>query len=97
MCLDLGASAGGFTRELLVRGARRVYAVDVGYGQLLGSLRQDARVINLERTNLRELSQSLVPDSIDILTADLSYVPLSEAMGQLGQSRFQEVRCSWPW
>ena len=82
-CLDLGAAAGGFTVTLLEAGARLVYAVDTGYGQLLGSLRQDARVINLERTNLIDLDERLVPDQIELVTADLSYVPLSEALPQL--------------
>jgi 23S rRNA (cytidine1920-2'-O)/16S rRNA (cytidine1409-2'-O)-methyltransferase len=55
VALDLGAAAGGFTQALLDAGAARVYAVDVGHGQLLGSLRQDARVVNLERTNVADL------------------------------------------
>src|SRR3712207_2459095 len=54
VALDVGAAAGGFTKALLAAGARRVYAVDTGHGQLLGSLRQDPRVVNLERTNLGE-------------------------------------------
>jgi 23S rRNA (cytidine1920-2'-O)/16S rRNA (cytidine1409-2'-O)-methyltransferase len=89
VALDLGAAAGGFTRVLLEAGARRVYAVDVGHGQLLGSLRQDPRVVNLERTNLADLSTRLVPETIEVLTADLSYVPLAEAIPQLtGRVRF---------
>jgi 23S rRNA (cytidine1920-2'-O)/16S rRNA (cytidine1409-2'-O)-methyltransferase len=82
VALDLGAAAGGFTRILLDAGARRVYAVDVGHGQLLGSLRQDPRVVNLERTNLAELSSTLVPE-VDVVTADLSYVALAAAIPQL--------------
>lgn len=81
--LDLGAAAGGFTRVLLRAGASRVYAVDVGFGQLLGSLRQHATVINLERTNLADLSTQLVPERIDIVTADLSYLSLTRAVPQL--------------
>jgi 23S rRNA (cytidine1920-2'-O)/16S rRNA (cytidine1409-2'-O)-methyltransferase len=80
--LDLGAAAGGFTRVLLRAGASRVYAVDVGLGQLLGSLRQHAAVINLERTNLADLSTQLVPERIDIVTA-LSYLSLTRAVPQL--------------
>ena len=57
VALDLGAAAGGFTRVLLGAGASRVYAVDAGFGQLVGSLRQDARVVNLERTNLGDLDK----------------------------------------
>jgi 23S rRNA (cytidine1920-2'-O)/16S rRNA (cytidine1409-2'-O)-methyltransferase len=59
IALDVGAAASGFTRVLLEAGARRVYAVDVGFGQLLGSLRQDPRVVNLERTNLADISPEL--------------------------------------
>jgi 23S rRNA (cytidine1920-2'-O)/16S rRNA (cytidine1409-2'-O)-methyltransferase len=83
VALDLGAAAGGFTRALLAAGARRVYAVDAGFGQLLGSLRQDARVINLERTNLAELDRILIPDTIDVVTADLSYIRLAVAIPQV--------------
>lgn len=83
VALDLGASTGGFTRVLRREGAERVYAVDVGFGQLLGSLRQDAGVVNLERTNLGELTKELVPDDIAIVTADLTYVSLASALPQL--------------
>lgn len=83
--LDAGAAAGGFTRVLLRHGARRVYAVDAGHGQLVGSLRQDARVVNLEGVNLGSLTQSLVPEPIDVITLDLSYLALADAVGQLGR------------
>jgi 23S rRNA (cytidine1920-2'-O)/16S rRNA (cytidine1409-2'-O)-methyltransferase len=83
--LDAGAAAGGFTRVLLRRGARRVYAVDAGYGQLLGSLRQDPRVVNLERTNLGALDRRLVPEAVELVTLDLSYLALAEAVPQLGR------------
>jgi 23S rRNA (cytidine1920-2'-O)/16S rRNA (cytidine1409-2'-O)-methyltransferase len=86
--LDAGAAAGGFTRLLLDRGARRVYAVEVGYGQLLGSLRQDPRVVNLERTNLGELSRELVPDALDGVTLDLGYLPLATGVPQLNVLEF---------
>ena len=88
IALDVGAAAGGFTRVLLEAGAQRVYAVDTGFGQLLGSLRQDARVINLERTNLGELDGKLVPDVIDIVTIDVSYISLAHAVPQLEQLTF---------
>lgn len=83
VCLDVGAAAGGFTAELLDLGARRVYAVDVGFGQLAGRLRQDPRAVNLERTNLAQLSTKLVPDPIDVFCLDLSYLPLVEALPQV--------------
>jgi 23S rRNA (cytidine1920-2'-O)/16S rRNA (cytidine1409-2'-O)-methyltransferase len=83
VALDLGAAAGGFTHALLAAGARRVYAVDAGYGQLLGSLRADGRVVNLERTNLADLTRVLVPDVIEIVTVDLSYLALARAASQI--------------
>ena len=87
VALDVGASAGGFTRVLLDAGARRVYAVDAGHGQLLGSLRQDARVVNLEATNLGVLNTQLVPDIIEVVTIDVSYLALAAAVVQLASVR----------
>lgn len=86
--LDLGASTGGFTSVLLARDARRVYAVDVGYGALLGSLRQDPRVRNLERTNLADLNRELVDAPVDIVTVDLSYLSIANAVGQIEELEF---------
>jgi 23S rRNA (cytidine1920-2'-O)/16S rRNA (cytidine1409-2'-O)-methyltransferase len=83
-CLDVGAAAGGFTRVLLEAGAARVYAVDAGFGQLLGSLRQDPRVLNLEATNVSKLDLRLIPDPIDVVTIDVSYLALAAAVAQLG-------------
>jgi 23S rRNA (cytidine1920-2'-O)/16S rRNA (cytidine1409-2'-O)-methyltransferase len=83
VAVDLGAAAGGFTRVLVEAGARRVYAVDAGHGQLRGSLRQHPSVVNLEGTNLAELDRSLVPDSVDVLSADLSYLALARALPQV--------------
>jgi 23S rRNA (cytidine1920-2'-O)/16S rRNA (cytidine1409-2'-O)-methyltransferase len=88
--LDVGASAGGFTRVLLQEGARRVYAVDAGHGQLLGSLRQDARVVNLEATNLGDLNFELIPEVIEIFTVDLSYISLTDAVPQLENVRIHQ-------
>jgi 23S rRNA (cytidine1920-2'-O)/16S rRNA (cytidine1409-2'-O)-methyltransferase len=88
IALDVGAAAGGFTRVLLEAGARRVYAVDAGFGQLLGSLRQDPRVVNLERTNLGALDTALVPDPIDLVTIDVSYISLASAIPQLANLAF---------
>ena len=72
--LDAGASAGGFTDVLLARGARVVYAVDVGRGQLIDRLRREPRVVSMERTNLRELRE--LPEPIDLATLDLSFISL---------------------
>jgi 23S rRNA (cytidine1920-2'-O)/16S rRNA (cytidine1409-2'-O)-methyltransferase len=73
-CLDAGASTGGFTDVLLARGARVVYAVDVGRGQLLDRLARDSRVVSMERTNLRTLRH--LPEPIDLATLDLSFIAL---------------------
>jgi 23S rRNA (cytidine1920-2'-O)/16S rRNA (cytidine1409-2'-O)-methyltransferase len=83
IAVDLGASAGGFTQALLDAGTARVYAVDVGHGQLRGSLRLDARVVNLERTNLADLDAAGVPDRIGLITIDLSYLSIAGAVSQL--------------
>jgi 23S rRNA (cytidine1920-2'-O)/16S rRNA (cytidine1409-2'-O)-methyltransferase len=83
VCLDVGASTGGFTTELVARGARRVYAVDAGHGQLLGSLRQDPRVVNLEATNVGELTSQIVDEPVELVTIDVSYLALGRAVAQL--------------
>ncbi len=74
--LDIGASTGGFTDVLCTRGARRVYAVDVGYGQLADSLRNDSRVTVLERTNARHLTAAHVPEPVDLIVCDASFIGL---------------------
>lgn len=76
ICLDVGASTGGFTDVLLHGGAAKVYAVDVGHGQLAWSLRNDDRVVVLERTNARYLSRDDVPDEIDLIVCDASFIGL---------------------
>ncbi len=76
VCLDIGASTGGFTDCLLQYGARRVYAVDVGYGQLAWKLRQDERVIAMERTNARHLKPGDFSEPIDIATIDAAFISL---------------------
>ena len=81
--LDLGTAAGGFTQALLEAGADRVYAVDAGRGQLRGWLRADSRVINLERTNVAHLVQRLIGEPMDLLTMDLSYLAVADAIGQV--------------
>ncbi len=85
VCLDVGAAAGGFTAALLEAGARRVFAVDAGYGQLAGWLRQDPRVVNLERTNLAYLSPALIPEPVAVICMDLSYLAIVTALPQLGR------------
>lgn len=76
-CADIGASTGGFTDVLLARGAARVYAVDVGHGQLAWKLRQDPRVVVLERTNARHLTRTQVPEPIDLVVCDASFISLT--------------------
>jgi len=76
VCMDVGASTGGFTDCLLQKGAKRVYAVDVGYGQLAWKLRQDPRVVVLERQNIRYLPKELVPEPIELVTIDTSFISL---------------------
>jgi 23S rRNA (cytidine1920-2'-O)/16S rRNA (cytidine1409-2'-O)-methyltransferase len=90
VALDVGAAAGGFTKALLAAGAARVYAVDAGHGQLLGSLRQDPRVINLEATNLGDLNEELVPDPLRVITLDLSYLSIANAAPQLDSLRMEK-------
>ncbi|HKF71083.1 MAG TPA: TlyA family RNA methyltransferase [Stellaceae bacterium] len=74
--LDIGASTGGFTDVLLARAAARVYAVDVGYGQLAAKLRSDPRVVLLERVNARHLTRAAVPDPVDLVVCDASFIGL---------------------
>jgi TlyA family rRNA methyltransferase/putative hemolysin len=90
VAVDIGASAGGFTTALLERGAARVYAVDTGIGQLVGRLRNDARVENLEGHNLGALDETCVPDRVDVVTMDLSYLPLHDAVPQLARLQLAE-------
>ncbi len=76
VCIDCGASTGGFTDVLLQHGAARVYAVDVGYGQLAWKLRNDERVINLERTNLRYVTEEQIPEPVDLAVMDVSFISI---------------------
>lgn len=75
-CVDVGASTGGFTDCLLQRGARRVYAVDVGYGQLAWKLRQDPRVVSLERENVRLMPRERIPETVELVVVDASFISL---------------------
>ena len=76
ICMDIGASTGGFTDCMLQNGAVRVYAVDVGYGQLAWSLRTDARVVNMERTNIRNVTPDQLQDAIEFFSVDVSFISL---------------------
>ena len=76
VCLDVGASTGGFTDCLLQQGAHRVFAVDVGYGQLAWKLRQDSRVQVIERTNIRHMPVEALPCHVDLMTIDVSFISL---------------------
>ena len=76
VCIDCGASTGGFTDVLLQHGAKRVYSVDVGYGQLAWKLRTDERVINLERCNLRFISPEQIPEELDLAVMEVSFISI---------------------
>lgn len=83
VCLDVGASTGGFTDALLQRGARRVYAVDVGRGQLAERLRRDSRVVSMERTNARALSEASLPELVSLASVDVSFISLRLVLGPI--------------
>ena len=76
VCMDIGASTGGFTDCMLQNGAVKVYAVDVGYGQLAWSLRTDPRVVNMERTNIRNVTPDQLDDAIEFFSVDVSFISL---------------------
>lgn len=80
VCMDIGASTGGFTDCMLQNGARKVYAVDVGYGQLAWKLRQDARVICMEKTNIRYVKPEDVGESLDFASVDVSFISLQKVL-----------------
>ena len=77
ICMDIGASTGGFTDCMLQNGAEKVYAVDVGYGQLAWQLRCDERVVNMERTNVRYIEENNIEDKIEFFSVDVSFISLS--------------------
>ena len=85
VCMDVGASTGGFTDCMLQSVASRVYSVDVGYGQLAWSLRQNDKVINLERTNIRYITKEQIPDIIDFVSIDVSFISLGLVIPVLPQ------------
>ena len=77
ICADIGASTGGFTDCMLQNGAKKVYAIDVGYGQLAWKLRTDERVVNLERTNFRYVTEEQIPEKLDFASVDVSFISLA--------------------
>ncbi|MGD0861930.1 MAG: TlyA family RNA methyltransferase [Candidatus Limnocylindrales bacterium] len=81
VCLDVGSSTGGFTDLLLQRDASRVYAVDVGRGQLAETLRHDPRVVSMERTNARALGPGILPTAVDLAVVDVSFISLDRILG----------------
>ncbi len=83
VCFDVGASTGGFTDCLLARGARRVYALDVGYGQLDRRLREDPRVVVMDRVNARHLAVDALPESCDLITVDVSFISVVKVVPAL--------------
>ena len=85
-CLDVGASTGGFTDVLLQRGARRVYAVDVGHGQLAEPLRRDPLVVSMERTNARSLTATTLPEPVRLATVDVSFISLRLVLGPIAST-----------
>ena len=80
VCIDVGASTGGFTDCLLQSGAKKVYALDVGYGLLAWKLRNDPRIVNIEKTNIRYLDKSLIKEKADIITIDASFISLTKVI-----------------
>lgn len=76
ICMDIGASTGGFTDCMLMNGASKVYSIDVGYGQLAWKLRSDSRVVNMERTNFRYVTHNEIPEEIDFASVDVSFISL---------------------
>ena len=100
VCLDCGASTGGFTDCLLKRGARLVYAIDVGYGQLAWSLRNDKRVITMERTNIRYVTSDMLEVKPELSVIDLSFISLAlvlpvvrELMVEINEAVYSGVNC----
>ena len=85
VAIDVGASTGGFTDCLLQHGAKKVYAVDVGYGQMAWKIRQDPRVVTIERVNIRAIEPSLVPEPIDMAVIDVSFISLEKVIPSILQ------------
>jgi 23S rRNA (cytidine1920-2'-O)/16S rRNA (cytidine1409-2'-O)-methyltransferase len=92
VCLDVGASTGGFTDVLLQRCARRVYALDVGHGQLAAALRSDPRVVQIERTNARHLTPTTLPEPIDLAVVDVSFISLEKVLAPIASTLGGDAR-----
>jgi len=93
VCIDCGASTGGFTDVLLQNGAKKVYAVDVGYGQLAWKLRTDERVVNLERTNLRYVTSEQIPEPLDLAVMDVSFISIRLVLPAVRELLKPEGQC----
>ena len=93
ICMDIGASTGGFTDCMLQCGASKVYAIDVGYGQLAWKLRTDERVVNLERTNFRYITKEIVSEEIDFASIDVSFISLKKILPVLFEFLKDNGKC----
>ncbi len=93
ICVDCGASTGGFTDVLLQNGAAKVYAVDVGYGQLAWSIRNDPRVVTMERTNIRYVTSEQIPEKLDLAVMDLSFISLRVVLPVVGELLREDGDC----
>ena len=93
VCMDIGASTGGFTDCMLKNGAKKVYSVDVGYGQLAWKLRCDERVCNLERTNIRHLDNSLIKDPVNFISVDVSFISLKLVLPKVNELLTEDGDC----
>ena len=93
ICMDVGASTGGFTDCMLQNGASKVYSVDVGYGQLDWSLRQDPRVVCMEKTNIRYVTQEDINESLDFVSIDVSFISLKKILHPIWQLMKDDAEC----
>src|SRR5262249_20344567 len=93
IAIDVGASTGGFTDVLLARGAKKVYAVDVGYGQLAWKLRNDPRVVVLERENIRYLDPAKVPEKPELAVSDVSFISLALVLPKIVELGARTIVC----
>lgn len=91
--IDAGASTGGFSDCMLKRGVEKIYAVDVGYGQLAWSVRNDPRVVCMERTNVRYVNRELIPEELDIAVIDVSFISLALVLGPVGALLKEDGEC----